>query len=169
MPLFNCQTPDFSTDMVYYTTMERKKIVRSFFCLRMERVMKAEALTELLESGEMTTDEICPVLYTMSILGQRWKLPILWHLADEGTLRYNELKRGIPLITNIMLTQSLRELERSYTEDTNLPSQQLCERLGMRREGLFMEFVSFINNPDGTPLYENTMQYAILKKEWEAQ
>ena len=131
--------------------------------------MKAEDLTELLESGEMTTDEICPVLYTMSILGQRWKLPILWHLADEGTLRYNELKRGIPLITNIMLTQSLRELERSYTEDTNLPSQQLCERLGMRREGLFMEFVSFVNNEDGTSLYENTMQYAILKKEWEAQ
>lgn len=75
--------------------------------------MEAEDLIKLLESGEMTTDEICPVLYTMSILGQRWKLPILWHLADEGTLRYNELKRGIPLITNIMLAQSLRELERS--------------------------------------------------------
>ena len=56
----------------------------------------------------------------------------------------------------------------AYTEDYNLPSQRLCERLGMRREGLFMEFVSFINNPDGTPLYENTMQYAILKKEWES-
>ena len=76
--------------------------------------MKAQDLTELLESGEKTTEEICPVLYAMSILGQRWKLPILWHLADEGTLRYNEIKRGIPLITNIMLTQSLRELERSY-------------------------------------------------------
>ena len=76
--------------------------------------MKAEDLTVLLETGEKTPDEICPVLYTMSILGQRWKLPILWHLEDEGTLRYNELKRGIPLITNIMLTQSLRELERSY-------------------------------------------------------
>jgi hypothetical protein len=37
----------------------------------------------------------------------------------------------------------------------------------MRREGLFMEFVSFINNPDGTPLYENTVQYAILKREWK--
>lgn len=56
----------------------------------------------------------------------------------------------------------------AYTEDTNLPSQHLCERLGMRREGLFMEFVSFVNNPDGTPLYENTVQYAILKKEWKA-
>lgn len=55
----------------------------------------------------------------------------------------------------------------AYTEDTNLRSQHLCERLGMRREGLFREFVSFINNPDGSPLYENTMQYAILKKEWK--
>ena len=54
----------------------------------------------------------------------------------------------------------------AYTEDYNIPCQRLCEKLGMRREGLFVEFVSFINNPDGTPLYENTCQYAILKKEW---
>ena len=57
----------------------------------------------------------------------------------------------------------------AYTEDYNLPSQHLCEKLGMRREGLFVEFVSFVKNQDGTPLYENTMQYAILKKEWDAQ
>lgn len=54
----------------------------------------------------------------------------------------------------------------AYTEDYNLTSQHLCEKLGMRREGLFVEFVSFINNSDGTPRYENTYQYAILKKEW---
>ncbi len=56
----------------------------------------------------------------------------------------------------------------AYTEDDNLPSQRLCERLGMRREGLFLEFISFVSNPDGTPKYENTVQYAILRKEWEA-
>jgi len=56
----------------------------------------------------------------------------------------------------------------AYTEDYNLPSQRLCEKLGMRREGVFLEFVSFVNNQDGTPIYENTCQYAILKKEWEA-
>lgn len=54
----------------------------------------------------------------------------------------------------------------AYTEDYNVPSQRLCEKLGMRREGLFLEFISFVNNPDGTPHYENTMQYAILRKEW---
>jgi len=54
----------------------------------------------------------------------------------------------------------------AYTEDYNLPSQRLCEKLGMRREALYVEFISFVNNPDGTPRYENTMEYAILKKEW---
>lgn len=54
----------------------------------------------------------------------------------------------------------------AYTEDYNQSSRHLCEKLGMRREGLFKEFVSFVNNPDGTPRYENTVQYAILKKEW---
>ena len=56
----------------------------------------------------------------------------------------------------------------AYTEDYNLSSQHLCEKLGMRREGLFVEFVSFVSNPDGTPLYEDTVQYAILKKEWKS-
>ena len=57
----------------------------------------------------------------------------------------------------------------AYTEDYNLPSQHLCEKLGMRVEGLFREFVTFVSDENGEPIYENTMQYAILKKEWEAQ
>ena len=55
----------------------------------------------------------------------------------------------------------------AYTEDYNLSSRHLCEKLGMRREGMFLEFISFVNNPDGTPRYEHTLQYAILKKEWD--
>ena len=54
----------------------------------------------------------------------------------------------------------------AYTEDYNISSQKLCEKLGMRREGMFKEFVSFIKDANGEPIYENTMQYAILKKEW---
>lgn len=57
----------------------------------------------------------------------------------------------------------------AFTEDYNLSSQRLCEKLGMRREGLFREFVSFVNDADGNPIYENTYQYAILKKEWETK
>ena len=55
----------------------------------------------------------------------------------------------------------------TYVEENNLPSQRLCERLGMRHEGLFREFVSFVRDSAGNPVYENTMQYAILKREWD--
>lgn len=55
----------------------------------------------------------------------------------------------------------------AYVEDYNIPSQNLCKKLGMRQEGFFIEFISFVRDSDGTPIYENTMQFAILKKEWE--
>ena len=54
----------------------------------------------------------------------------------------------------------------AFTEDYNLSSQRLCQKLGMRQEGLFREFVSFVNDAEGNPIYENTMQWAILKREW---
>lgn len=54
----------------------------------------------------------------------------------------------------------------AYVEDYNTSSQHLCQKLGMRQEGVFQEYISFVNNPDGTPFYENTIQFAILKKEW---
>ena len=56
----------------------------------------------------------------------------------------------------------------AYTEDNNLPSQNLCKKLGMRQEGIFREFVTFVNDENGNPIYENTIQWAILKKEWDA-
>ena len=52
----------------------------------------------------------------------------------------------------------------AYTEDDNLPSQRLCEKLGMRREGVFREFVSFVTDAEGNPEYS-----MLLKKEWKAR
>jgi len=54
----------------------------------------------------------------------------------------------------------------AYVEEDNIASQRLCEKLAMRREGLFREFVSFVTDDEGVPIFENTMQYAILRKEW---
>ena len=55
----------------------------------------------------------CPILYAMQIIGQKWKLPILWYIADaeHQTLRYRELERKVVGITVTMLTKCLRELE----------------------------------------------------------
>ena len=57
-------------------------------------------------------NKTCPILHIMKIIDSKWKLPILWYLHEKNSTRYNELKRRIPNITNIMLTKSLRELER---------------------------------------------------------
>ena len=55
----------------------------------------------------------CPILYAMDLIGQKWKLPILWYIADaeNQTLRYRELERKVVGITSTMLTKCLRELE----------------------------------------------------------
>ncbi|TYC51166.1 GNAT family N-acetyltransferase [Rhodobacterales bacterium] len=55
----------------------------------------------------------------------------------------------------------------AYVEDHNASSRRLCEKLGMRQEGLFLEYVTFQNDSAGNPIYENTMQYAILQHEWK--
>ena len=52
----------------------------------------------------------------------------------------------------------------AFTEDYNLASQKLCEKLGMRREGLFLEFVSFVNDANGDPIYEIHISMPFLKK-----
>ena len=53
----------------------------------------------------------CPILHVFRRIGGKWKLPILWHLADQESVRYNELKRSVRGVTNMMLTKCLRELE----------------------------------------------------------
>lgn len=53
----------------------------------------------------------CPLTFALNLIGGKWRLPIIWALSKNGTLRYNELKRSIPGITNMMLTQSLKDLE----------------------------------------------------------
>lgn len=53
----------------------------------------------------------CPILYAMDLIGQKWKLPILWYIADKGPIRYNELRRDVVGITPTMLTKCLGELE----------------------------------------------------------
>lgn len=53
----------------------------------------------------------CPVEYTLSIMGGKWKPVILWHLAVEGVRRYGEIKKSVTGITHKMLSQQLKELE----------------------------------------------------------
>jgi DNA-binding HxlR family transcriptional regulator len=53
----------------------------------------------------------CEKELTLSIIGGKWKMLIMWHLGKEGTKRFGELKSLIPGITQRMLVSQLRELE----------------------------------------------------------
>jgi DNA-binding HxlR family transcriptional regulator len=53
----------------------------------------------------------CNVELTLQVIGGKWKPIIMYRLGDGGTLRFSEIKRSIPNITQKMLTQQLRELE----------------------------------------------------------
>jgi DNA-binding HxlR family transcriptional regulator len=53
----------------------------------------------------------CPIEGTLAVIGGKWKAVILWHLRDQ-IRRFGELKKMIPGITQKMLAQQLREMER---------------------------------------------------------
>jgi len=56
--------------------------------------------------------ELCRVDDALNILVGKWKPIILLTLLQEGTKRFSELKRSVPGITQKMLTNQLRELEK---------------------------------------------------------
>ncbi len=57
-----------------------------------------------------TRSYTCPVELALSVIGGKWKGLILHRLRKE-TLRFSELKKLLPDITDKMLIQQLRELE----------------------------------------------------------
>jgi len=52
----------------------------------------------------------CSVEAAISLIDGKWKCVVLFHLLG-GTLRFNEIRRQIPGVTQRMLTNQLRELE----------------------------------------------------------
>lgn len=46
------------------------------------------------------------------MLEGRWKMVIIFHLFDRGVLRFSELERAIPGVSQKVLIQQLRDLER---------------------------------------------------------
>ena len=53
----------------------------------------------------------CSMELSLAVIGGKWKPLILWYLRDGETMRFSALRRAMPIITQKMLTQQLRELE----------------------------------------------------------
>lgn len=86
--------------------------MNNFLCRYIFYSIRDEDLKNLPEH-ENIYDTSCPILYAMKLIGQKWKLPILWYITDSENqiLRYKELERKVVGITATMLTKCLRELE----------------------------------------------------------
>ena len=55
------------------------------------------------------SDDNCPVRRTLTLLGGKWRLLILFQI-NERVIRYGELKKAIPGISEKMLIQELNFL-----------------------------------------------------------
>lgn len=139
----------------------RKKAADAEYCLAIVRKDDGRVIGEIEAHPETSQPDMAEHV-VQDTFSPCWML----NPADQGKGYAFEAARAF---FDYLFSQKGARRIYAYTEDYNLSSQRLCEKLGMRREGLFVEFVSFVNNPDGTPVYENTMQYAILKREWETQ
>ena len=53
----------------------------------------------------------CPAEAALRVIGGPWKVPIVWHLAVAGMMRFSALRRELSACTPKMLTRQLRELE----------------------------------------------------------
>ena len=54
--------------------------------------------------------DICPMVLVQNLLSGKWKILILWYLSYD-VLRFSDIKRRLPNVTQKMLTQQLRSLE----------------------------------------------------------
>lgn len=55
--------------------------------------------------------EVCPRFHAaIELIGKRWSGAIVWSLS-KGSLRFAELKRAVPGLSDRLLSQRLRELE----------------------------------------------------------
>ncbi len=67
------------------------------------------------------SDENCPVRKSLSLLGGKWRLLILFQINDR-VIRYGELKRTIPGISEKMLIQELNLLrEHKFVSKKSFP------------------------------------------------
>ncbi|EOL44361.1 MULTISPECIES: winged helix-turn-helix transcriptional regulator [Enterococcus] len=58
----------------------------------------------------MNEEKNCAISNIMNILGGKWKLEILWQILNDEGIRFNQLKRNIPGVTNVALIRCLKSL-----------------------------------------------------------
>lgn len=74
--------------------------------------MSYQEFQEKIGSVILTENGNCPVTSVVQMLQGKWKLQIIYELCIKSPMRFGELKKVLKPITNTMLTNALKELER---------------------------------------------------------
>lgn len=94
--------------------------------------MKKDTLT-----GIEYDPEICPVRHVLDGIGDKWTILVITCLKP-GAMRFSELRRAIPDISQKMLTQTLRKMQRdgfvSRHVTPTIPPRVDYELTGLGRE-----------------------------------
>ena len=100
---------------VFRQALESHRVARSERCTYAYRVTrthkKVRYSPESKDRGHTPASAADDVEQALKILEGRWKLLILFHLFGGKSLRFSELERAIPAISQKMLIQQLRQME----------------------------------------------------------
>ncbi|MEG1931251.1 MAG: helix-turn-helix domain-containing protein, partial [Anaerovorax sp.] len=74
---------------------------------------------------ELCTSPACPACRSLRLFKGKWNIEVLFDMLQNPTMRFGDLKKAIPSITNTMLTATLRDLEQlgviSRTQYNEIP------------------------------------------------
>ena len=77
----------------------------------MEEKMSYKEFLVRVKEGIVTPSGNCPLTPVLLLLQGKWKSQVLYELCVNDIVRFGQLKKNLPGITNTMLTSTLRELE----------------------------------------------------------
>ena len=65
-----------------------------------------------ISSKILGVNDIVRIFRTISLFQSKWNVWVLFELSRHQTMRFGALKKAIPAISNLMLTSTLRDLEK---------------------------------------------------------
>lgn len=86
----------------------KRKTVRT---IKIGTIRKDRVNMSMAEFNEKGTIQETSFGYTLSVIGGKWKMLILYLLAENQPVRFNDMKRRIGAITFKTLSSQLKELE----------------------------------------------------------
>jgi DNA-binding HxlR family transcriptional regulator len=96
--------------------------------------------------------QFCPIAQASEVLAERWTPLVLREIVLAGACRFNDIQRGVPLMSSTLLSKRLRSLERAGIVE--------------RRESAEGRGVEYMPTPAGRELAPLIEQMGVWSERW---